>query len=156
MKLPRSLSLEAEMIYERFHRDVSEGITAMHGDEVNFGYVTSVAANAFLFPVLVRCNWSLHRLSPFVEAGATLRHLSTFTGHGIQLDFYLHPNDTSFQFDPGKAVDVALTAGSGFRYRLARVELVPEIRYLHWTAHYEQPVQNQAMLMVTVAFPARR
>jgi hypothetical protein len=53
-------------------------------------------------------------------------------------------------------LDAAVTTGVGFRYRVAMVDLVPEIRYLHWTAQYEQPAQNQAMLMVTVAFPARR
>jgi hypothetical protein len=91
-----------------------------------------------------------------VEAGATLRHLGTFNGHGIQLDFYLHPNPATFETDPGKALDVAITGGAGFRYRVAGFDIVPEVRYLRWTAQYEQPVQDQAMLMLTVAFPAGR
>ena len=135
---------------------MSEGITPSRGGGVNFGFITSVAANAFSFPLLARYNFTHHRIKPFIEAGATLRHLDTFNGEGIQLDFYLHPSSTAFRFDPGKAVDVAVTVGAGFRYRVAFVDLVPEIRYLHWTAQYEQPVQNQATLMLTVAFPARR
>jgi hypothetical protein len=39
---------------------------------------------------------------------------------------------------------------------VAVVDVVPEIRYLHWTSQYEQPVQNQAMVMLTVTFPTTR
>jgi hypothetical protein len=156
LNLPWNLSLEAGMLYERFHRDASEGITPLSVGGVNFGYVSSTAANAFLFPLLARYNLGRHRIRPFLEAGSTLRHLDTFHGRGIQLDFYLHPSATVFEVDPGKALDVAVTLGGGFRYRVAMVDLVPEIRYLHWTAQYEQPAQNQAMFMLTVAFPARR
>ena len=46
------LSLEAGMLYGRFHRDLSEGITPSRGGGVNFGYITSVAANALSFPLL--------------------------------------------------------------------------------------------------------
>ena len=156
ISLPWHLSLEAGMLYERFHQDVSVGITPSSGSMVNFGYITSVAANAFSFLLLAKYNFAHHRIKPFIEAGATLRHLGTFTGEGIQLDFYLHPSATAFQFDPGKAVDVAVAAGAGFRYRVGIVDVVPEIRYLHWTSQYEQPVQNQAMVMLTVTFPTTR
>jgi hypothetical protein len=154
INLPWRFSLQEGMLYERFHQDVSEGITPSREGGVNFGFITSVAANAFSFPLLARYNFARHRIKPFIEAGATLRHLGTFTGEGIQLDFHLHPNSTAFQFDPGKAVDVAVTGGVGFRYRVAIVDVVPEIRILHWTAQYEQPAQNQAMLTLTFTFPA--
>ena len=154
--LPLNCSLEVGMLYERFHRDMSEGITPLTGGGVNFGYVTSVAADAFSFPLLAKYNFGHRRVKPFIEAGATLRHLDDFNGQGIQLDFYLHASAAAFQFNPGKAVDVAVTAGGSVRYRVGPVDVVPEIRFLHWTALYEQPVQNQVMLMVTVAFPARR
>lgn len=96
------------------------------------------------------------KLLPFFEAGATLRYLGTLSGQGIQLDSLLHPSASTFQFAPEKALDVALTTGVGFRYLIAMIDLIPEIRYLHWTAQNAQPVQNQAMLMVTIAVPARR
>lgn len=156
ISLPWNLSLEAGMLYERFHRDMSEGITPIRGGGADFGYVTGVAANAFAFPLLVKYSFGHRRIKPFFETGATLRHLGVFSGEGIQIDFYLQPNAAAFQFDPGKPLDVAVTAGGGFRYRLGMVDLIPEIRYLHWTAQYEQPVQNQAMLTLTVAFPVRR
>jgi hypothetical protein len=145
------------MLYERFHQDVSEGIAPSKGSNyVNFGYVTGVAANAFAFPLLAKYTFGRRRFKPFVEAGATLRHLGEFSGEGLQLDNYLHASPAAFRFDPGKPVDVALTAGAGLCYRVATVDVLPEIRYLHWTAQYEQPAQNQAMLTLTIAFPARR
>lgn len=157
VNLPWNISLEAGMLYERLHREVSAGLTPVKGTgSANFGYVSSVAGNAFLFPLLAKYNVGHRRIKPFVEAGATLRHLSALTGQGIQLDFFLHPTATTFQFAPGKELDVAVTTGAGFRYRVAMLDVVPEIRYLHWTAQFQQPVQNQAMLMITVAFPSRR
>jgi hypothetical protein len=157
VNLPLRLSLGIGMLYERFHRDMSEGITPIRGGgNVIFGYVTSVAANAFAFPLLVKYNFSHPRIRPFIEAGATLRHLGNFEGEGFQLDIHLHPTARRFRFDPDKAVDVAVTVGAGLRYRLGLADVVPEVRYLHWTAQYEQPAQDQAMLMLTVSFPARR
>jgi hypothetical protein len=44
ISLPWHLSLEAGMLYERFHQDVSEGITPSTGGGVNFGFIASVAA----------------------------------------------------------------------------------------------------------------
>ncbi|HWE53713.1 MAG TPA: hypothetical protein VG273_28240 [Bryobacteraceae bacterium] len=156
--LPWNVSLETGMLYERFHRDFISGLIVPKGGGpgFNWGYVANTAANAFAFPLLAKYTFGHHTLKPFVAAGATIRHLGSFNGSGIQLDFNLHPNPSAFQFDPDKAIDVAVTAGIGFRYRVAMLDVVPEIRFLHWTAAYEQPVQNQAMLILTFGFPARR
>ena len=154
--LPLNISLEAGLLYQRFHQDISAGITPIRGGPVNFGYSQSLAANAFLFPLLAKYSFGNKRLRPFIHTGATLRHLDTFVGNGIQLDFYLHPSPAKFQFDPQKSIDVAITAGVGVRYRLAIFDIAPEIRYLHWTAAYEQPVKDQALLMVTISFPSKK
>jgi len=51
VNLPWNISFETGMLYERFHRDISEGVTPTRGTGgINFGFVTSVAANAFSFP----------------------------------------------------------------------------------------------------------
>jgi hypothetical protein len=157
VKLPLNLSVEAGILYQRFHMNSSEGITPIKGTgSANFGFTQNLAANAWLFPLLVKYNIGHHSLTPFVEAGATLRHLGVFNGAGIQYDFFLHPNPATFTFDPGKALDVAVTAGAGVRFHAWLVDVAPEIRYLHWTAAYEQPAQDQAMLMLTVSFPGRK
>jgi hypothetical protein len=109
-----------------------------------------------MFPLLVKYNLSSGRLKPFIAAGATLRHLGAFEGQGVQLDIHFQPQPLTFRADPGKPVDVAITAAAGLRFRVARLDLVPELRYLHWTATFYQPVQNQLMLMLSLQFPGRK
>ena len=160
ISLPWNFSLAAGMLYERFHQDVSQSA----GDKsvYSFGYASgatlgssaSVSANAFAFPLLAKYIFGHRRIKPYIEAGVTLRPLNNFSGEGYQADGYSHPVATVFEFDPGKAIDVAVTAGLGVRYRIGMVDVVPEIRVLHWTAVYEQPVPDQTMLMLTLAFPA--
>lgn len=66
VNLPWNISLEAGMLYERFHREVSEGITPSKGTaSVNFGYVSSVAGNAFLFPLFAKYNRGHRRIKLF-------------------------------------------------------------------------------------------
>jgi hypothetical protein len=156
--LPWNISIEVGMLYERFHRDVAQGMTIR--PPLTLGFVSSTAANAFAFPLLAKYNFGYRRLRTFAGAGATLRHLGSFEGKGSQIEFRtglgLYPAPMDFEFDPGKAVDVAITATAGLHYRLGTIDLVPEIRYLHWTAPYEQPAQDQAMFLFTIAFPPHR
>ena len=91
-----------------------------------------------------------------MNAGATLRHLGAFDGEGIQLSFDLQPQPASVHIDTGRDLDVAITAGAGIRWRISVIDVAPEIRFLRWTSLYYQPVQNQAMLMLSLTFPARR
>jgi hypothetical protein len=140
--LPWHVSLEAGMLYERFHKDESQGVSMR--PPFSFGFIRSVAANAFAFPLLGKYNFGYRGLRAFAGGGATLRHLSSFEGKGIQIDprlggLGLYGTPADFEFDSGKAIDVAITATAGLRYRLGAIDLLPEIRYLHWTAAYEQP-----------------
>jgi hypothetical protein len=149
-------SIQAAALYERFHKDQTQGLTAGHGQAVDFGYQYSVAASAWAFPLLLRYTHGRGRIAPFVNAGATLRHLGAFDGQGTQLDFFLKPQQMSFHFESGRDLDVAITAGAGLRWRTPVVDVSPEIRYLHWTSSYNQPAQDQAMLMLGISFPPRR
>jgi len=74
---------------------------------------------------------------------------------GTQVDFFLQPQRTSFHFESGRELDVAEAVGAGLRWR-GVFDVSPEIRFLHWTSEYCQPVQNQLMLMVGITFPAWR
>jgi len=156
VNLPWGISAEAGFLYQRFHKDLDEGLTAPHGGVVNFGQKYSVSANGWLFPFLLEYRLGRRKIAPFVKAGATLRHLGPFDGQAIELDFYLQPQPASIHIAGGRGLDAAITAGAGLRWRISAIEISPEIRFLHWTSAYDQPAQNQAMLMLGLSFPARR
>lgn len=153
-KLPWSLSIHAEMLYERYHRDVAHGLQVGRGiSAVNFGEYFGASANGWLFPLSLQYGFGAGRLAPFVSAGATLRHLGAFKGRGTQVDFYLQPQPVAVHIETGRALDVAETVGAGVRWRWGVVDVSPEVRFLHWTSDYYQPAQNQVMLMVTIMGP---
>ena len=124
---------------------------------VNFtDLALQISTNTAGKPVLLKYGIARRRFTPFVEAGATLRHLSALNGQGVQVDFYLQPKPATFHIEAGSGPDVAITAGGGVRWRLLAFDLAPKIRYLHWTSAGYQPVRNQAMLMLGISFPARK
>ena len=157
LRLPWRFSFEAGMLYERFHKDVAHGVAVLAGGGVsNFGQYFGASANGWLFPLLLRYDFGGRRLSPFVDAGPTLRHLGAFNGAGVELNFFLQPLPSSFHIESGRDLDVADTLGAGLRWHAGAFDISPEIRFLHWTSAYYQPVQNRAMLMLSVMFPASR
>lgn len=150
------ISAEIGVLYERFHKDFTQGLTAPHGGPVNFGQQYAASADGWLFPLLLKYSFGRRRITPFVDAGATLRHLGAFEGEGIQLDFWLQPQPTSVHFESGRNLDTAVTAGTGLRWRISVIDIAPEIRFLHWSSENYQPVRNQGMLMLGLTFPARK
>ena len=155
--LPFRFSAEAGLLYQRFHQDITTGLVVGRGSGyVNFGQRAGVSANGWLFPMLLKYHLGRAAIVPFVEAGATLRHLGPFDGNGLQVDFNLTPQPAAFHIESGRALDAAITAGAGLRWRLQGLDIEPQLRYLHWTSTYYQPAQDQAMLMLGILFPARR
>lgn len=156
VNLPLGISAEVGLLYQDFHQDISIGLVVPHGGNPNFGQRAGVSANGWLFPMLLKYRFGHSRIAPFVEAGATLRHLGAFNGTGVQVDFYLIPQPAAFHIESGRDLDAAITVGGGVRWRLLSMDIEPQIRYLHWTATYFQPVQNEAMFIVGILFPSRR
>jgi hypothetical protein len=154
LHLPWRISVEAGMLYERFHKDFAHAVELRDGELVNFGQYFGASANGWLFPLQIKYTFAKRTLSPFVNAGATLRHLGPFDGTGAQADFYLHPQPASFHIESSRDLDVGITAGAGVRWRAGVIDVSPEIRFLRWTSAYYQPAQNQAMLMLSITFPA--
>lgn len=154
--LPLGISIESGMLYQDFHQDITTGLSVPHGDAPNFGQRVGVSANAWLFPMLLKYRFGHSKITPFVEAGARLRHLGAFTGNGLQVDFDLVPQPAAFHFQSSHDLDAAIAVGAGVSWRVLRMDLEPQIRFLHWTETNYQPVQNEAMFAVGILFPARR
>ena len=143
-------------MYQRFHRDISLPLTIGRAGYIQYGQRTGVSANGWLFPLQLRYTAGHKRLRPFINAGATLRHLGTFEGDGLRLDFGIPApvvQSSHFHIESGRDLDVAVTAGAGVLWRMSILDIAPEIRFLHWTSTYYQPVQNQAMLVLSITFP---
>ena len=157
VKLPLGLSAETGLLYQDFHKDITTGLVVGRGTgELNFGQRASVSAKGWFFPMLLKYHFGHSTVVPFVVAGATLRHLGAFDGNGLQVDFNLIPQPAAFHIESGRDLDAALTVGGGVRWRLLRMDIEPQIRYLHWTSTYYQPVQNEAMFIVGILFPSLR
>jgi len=158
-RLPWNFSIEAGVLYQRFHRDISLPLTIGRAGYIQYGQRTGVSAGGWLFPLQLRYTFGHRRLRPFVNAGATLRHLGVFEGDGLRLDFGIPANTLQtahFRIASGRDLDAAVTGGAGVLRRVGRVDLALEVRILHWTSTYYQPAQDQAMLVLSVTFPAQR
>src|SRR5258706_876438 len=107
--LPWDLSVEADVLYRRLHKDISEGLVVFRGGGVSFGRRSGLAANAWVFPLLLKYSPIDRKTAPFVTAGATMRHLGAFDGQGGTLDFFLHPQPQQFHIESGRDLDVAVT-----------------------------------------------
>ena len=115
VRLYRNFSAVGEFQYERTHQDFTYSSVKL---VVNFGTRGGVSANTWLFPLLSRYDMKRGRISPFFDAGSTLRRLGPLNGQGYELDFYYRPQPTSFHIVPGGNPEVAITAGAGMRVRV--------------------------------------
>lgn len=156
VRLRWNFSVVAEFQYERMHQDFAFAGLIRGTNGANFGTVGSAAANIWQFPLLLRRDFGRSRISPFVDAGATLRHLGAFDGKGYQIDFQQQVLPQTVHANAAGNPDVAITAGAGIRTRILSFDLLAGIRYLHWTSSYFIPAQNQGVLTLSLMFPARR
>jgi hypothetical protein len=152
IKLLWKLSAVADFQYERIHQDFT--YSNVGAGQTDVGTRGGASANVWLFPLLLRYDLHRRRVSPFVDLGAALRRLGPFNGQGYQLDFYYQPHPVSSHTVPGGNPEIAIAAGAGIRTRVPLFDLASEVRFIHWTTGYFVPVQNQAVLIVSVTFPA--
>jgi hypothetical protein len=153
LNLPANFALETGVLYQRLNQNINHQLSLR-----NFvlPYTTHVAANAWLIPALVKYNVGHRTVKPFIKAGATIRFASDLNGNGLQDDINFIPHPATFNFPDTNHPEAAITAGAGLSLHALIFDVAPEIRYLHWTSLYRQPTREQAMLMLTVSFPARK
>jgi hypothetical protein len=156
LHLPLNFSLEADGLYERLHQDFTVGLVIPRGSGgVHFGQRAALGANEWTVPLLVKYTVPHRRIAPFVAAGATMQFLSDFKGNGIEISFFGNPEPKNVRFVTEQP-RVAITAGAGLRLRALGVAISPEIRYLHWTSVSAEPVQNRALFLLGITWPAPR
>ncbi len=102
----------------RTHQDFSYSGEIRGTSGANYGTVWAASANTWLFPLLIRYDFMHSRISPFADAGATLRRLGPFDGNGYQLNSFLQPQQETIHIEPNGNPAIAITAGAGVRPRI--------------------------------------
>ncbi len=117
LKLPLGFSVQADALFERFHVTVN-----------NTGNTASIAAsaNSWEFPVTLKYTIGEQPLAPFIEAGASVRHLSDLGNIGPYIASAVDSNVV------GTNDTVGFVIGGGLRFKLGVLNLSPQIRYTRW------------------------
>ena len=124
--LPARYSLEIDALYKRFGFD-GQAVTA------DGSTLIGTRGNSWEFPILAKFEVVPGPVRPFVDAGASIRHIS-----GIKqvrqivsagtLSIVELNNPPEFN----KSTDIGLAFGAGIALKLGRVRISPELRYTRW------------------------
>ncbi len=123
--LTHGLRMEVDGLYKRGGFDSSSTIGT------GIGYQPTTL-NWWEFPVLIKKNVSLGHFRPFVDVGATLRHISTITQTSYAAAF-VSPfiNDNAAELHNRNSYGGV--AGFGITFKKGPFELTPEARYTRWS-----------------------
>jgi hypothetical protein len=124
--LPYHLRFEVDGLYKRAGFATSSAL----GAGPAYGYYTS-KLNVFEVPGVFKYNIAMGHFRPFVEAGASLRHIA-----GLQEDTVIEglPNGFINNSVPGLVNRNSFggVAGFGITFKKGPFELTPEARYTRW------------------------
>lgn len=149
LNLPAGFGVEFDALYTRLN--FSQNLVA--------SAVAATSANSWEFPLLLKYKFAKGPVRPFVDAGASFRHItgvkqitSFITGSGSNQTSnpaeFRDPNATGFAF------------GAGIDLKLLIIKVSPEIRFTHWgTDNFVSGVQgllqtnrNQGQFLVGITF----
>lgn len=144
LNLPAGFGVELDALYTRlnFSQNVLGAIAA------------TTTSNSWEFPLLLKYKFSKGPVRPFVDAGASFRHItgisrvgSFLTGSSNSTELR-DPNATGFVF------------GAGIDFKLLIIKVSPEIRFTRWgTENFRSGVadllrtnRNQGEFLVGISF----
>jgi len=118
LRLPLGFSVQVDALYNRFH------VTANNGPS---GTAITASANSWEFPATLKFTAGRgNAIAPFVEAGGSVRHLSSlgdigpFIANAVDRDVISSANTVGF------------VLGGGLRFKAGPLKISPEIRYTRW------------------------
>lgn len=123
--LSHGLRMEVDALYKRGGFDSS----STFGTGIGYRPTT---LNWWEFPVLIKKNLSLGHFRPFVDIGASLRHISSITQTSYNAAFvYPVINDNAAELHNRNSYGGV--AGFGITFKKGPFELTPEARYTRWS-----------------------
>jgi hypothetical protein len=127
------------------------------------GTVTAqTVANSWEFPLLVKWAFLPGPIRPFVDAGASFRHITgvdqfrqTLLVIGGQTN-----SSTSNPAELNKSTDAGFVFGGGLEFKLGKLRITPELRYTRWGGEvFRDPVnallqtnRNQGDFLLGITF----
>jgi opacity protein-like surface antigen len=124
LHLPARFSIEIDALYKRL---------GFQYEDLGGAERSSTVANSWEFPVLAKFEILPGPIRPFVDAGASFRHLSGVrqirqTVSGATLNQVEIENPAEFN----KKTDIGFAFGGGVALKFGPVRLIPEFRYTRW------------------------
>jgi opacity protein-like surface antigen len=131
--LPLGFSIEVDALYKRLGYQY-QAFPAT-------GTVTSqTVANSWEFPLLIKWAFPGGPIRPFVDAGASFRHISGV--HQIQEIFGQSNTSTDNPVEFHKSTDEGFVFGGGIEFKIGHLRISPELRYTRWGGeNFRDPVQ---------------
>jgi hypothetical protein len=128
--LPWRFSIRVDALYRRLgyaYEQIRPGVTA-----------TRTVANAWDFPATVKWEILPGPIRPFVDAGASVRHVSGVSQVRSVANLVTDLNSAP-EFN--KRNDIGLVFGGGLAFKFGRVRVSPEFRYVRWGSEaFRDPV----------------
>jgi hypothetical protein len=117
LKLPVGFSVQADALYTRLRVTVN--------NTNNSGSIAA-SANSWEFPVTLKYTAGEQPIAPFIDAGASVRHLSNLGQIG---PYIANAVDRSVVRSDNT---VGFVLGGGLRFKAGALDISPEIRYTRW------------------------
>ncbi len=117
LKLPVGFSVQADALFTRLTVNVNN---------TNNGGSVGVTANSWEFPITLKYTFGEQAIAPFIDAGASVRHLSNLGDIGPYIANAVDRNVVA------NNNTVGFVLGGGLRFKAGPLNVSPEIRYTRW------------------------
>jgi hypothetical protein len=128
--LPYHLRFEVDGLYKRAGF-ATQGLAAGFGGVGTATQYYNTSANVFEIPGVIKYNIAMGHFRPFVDFGASMRHIATVRQTSVFTDrplFYIDNNTPELS----NRNSVGAVAGFGITFKKGPFELTPEARYTRW------------------------
>jgi len=131
-RLPWRLSIGVDALYKRIGYEYQQTAPNV--------LTTGTVANSWEFPALLRWEVLPGPIRPFVDAGMSIRHISGISQVRAVANVVTEINNAP-EFNKGN--DIGFVFGGGVAFKLSRVRVSPEFRYVRWGSEaFRDPVRS--------------